>query len=1023
MNWRLLRLFFVIFEEASINMYRKLFLYLFLLFNCVCTNAQESNYLFQRLGVKDGLFEETVHAVQQDAKGFLWLNFRTLIQRYDGYRLLSFYPGTQLPEGNIRSMIMDKKSRLWILSGDATLGYLNPDDFKYNPVKVNIPKGFNPIVTVAYLNRSNEMMLIWDKQGFITYSNETDEADEKYNPFTFPKGWEPMHLWQDDDLNYWAGTVNGLIKYNTSKKIVSYRGHNEDNDAAIRAFEQMRNINSVYLDKTNNFWVLTWEGGLKILSYNTDSGKQIDWAPKINPIVNKYYVPYGFTETSGGELWLTGSSLFCKINVADETLQLIPQQSSSEYSILYDLVFSIYEDKEKNIWVGTNKGLFRFNPQGQLFTILKNKRTDFTSLSTETTDFLETKDGELLVSTWGDGIFSYSGQMKPVASANLFQQSQTKGTMAWSMIQRANGDVWCGMQGPVVYIFEAGTKKFIQQPVPLAEGKTIRQLAIDKNENIWLGTHGGAVIQWNASQKLFTKYLQVNVLISRIYVDSQNQIWVGTDKDGLYCINSTNGKVLKHYTSSVPKGKRLMINGVADILQYDDSTFYIAGNGLSILNTKTNFFKYFTVADGLPSANISNLLKDKNGYVWMTSGSGIISIHPVKKRMSQYNAEDGVPNFNFNTGAAAVLKNGMIVFGTNKDIVLFNPDSLSSRIYFPPKIYISGVEVMGKSINVDSISRLSVAELNPQQNSFKVLFTTLQYKDDYTVHYMLEGIDKKWKQADKTNEIEYNYLPAGKYILKLTCFREDGSHGEVTALTFHIAAPFYKQWWFYSLIILAVSGLLVWLDRERMKRKEAMQNMRSNIAGKLHDEVNVALNNINILSEIAFLKADTEPQKSKEFIEQIHSKSHNMIVAMDDMLWSISPENDSMEKTIERMREFIDAQMNRHAVHIELMMDERVKQLNLPMQLRHEAFLLFKESINGLVQAKANRIRIQMGQDKSFLLFMIECDNEHCDISALNHFLNNREMAARLEAMGAKLDVHVHKSNAVVECRVPLQQA
>lgn len=87
----------------------------YIVFFSYCTGfAQESPYLFQRLSVKDGLFEETVHAVQQDAKGFIWLNFRTLIQRYDGHRLINFYQGVQLPEGNVRAMVIDKKKQVMV---------------------------------------------------------------------------------------------------------------------------------------------------------------------------------------------------------------------------------------------------------------------------------------------------------------------------------------------------------------------------------------------------------------------------------------------------------------------------------------------------------------------------------------------------------------------------------------------------------------------------------------------------------------------------------------------------------------------------------------------------------------------------------------------------------------------------------------------------------------------------------------------------------------------------------------------
>ena len=83
--------------------------------------------------------------------------------------------------------------------------------------------------------------------------------------------------------------------------------------------------------------------------------------------------------------------------------------------------------------------------------------------------------------------------------------------------------------------------------------------------------------------------------------------------------------------------------------------------------------------------------------------------------------------------------------------------------------------------------------------------------------------------------------------------------------------------------------------------------MRGDIAGNLHEEINTALNNINVLSEIAKIKADKEPEQSKNYINEIHSKSHNMIIAMDDMLWSIDPANDSMAKTIDRIKEFSDA--------------------------------------------------------------------------------------------------------------------
>ena len=83
-----------------------------------------------------------------------------------------------------------------------------------------------------------------------------------------------------------------------------------------------------------------------------------------------------------------------------------------------------------------------------------------------------------------------------------------------------------------------------------------------------------------------------------------------------------------------------------------------------------------------------------------------------------------------------------------------------------------------------------------------------------------------------------------------------------------VNAPFWKATWFYSMLALALGGLLFWLDRERMHRKEAIEKMRIDIANDLHQEVNIALNNINVLSEMANLKAFKEPKNQKNILSR-----------------------------------------------------------------------------------------------------------------------------------------------------------
>ena len=143
-------------------------------------------------------------------------------------------------------------------------------------------------------------------------------------------------------------------------------------------------------------------------------------------------------------------------------------------------------------------------------------------------------------------------------------------------------------------------------------------------------------------------------------------------------------------------------------------------------------------------------------------------------------------------------------------------------------------------------------------------------------------------------------------------------------------------------------GLLYWIDRERMRRLLALQQVRSQIAGNLHTDVTTTLSNINLLSELAKIKADKDISKSKEFIDQIHEKSRRMIDAMDDMMWSIQPENDNMQKTLARMTEFAQGLQKNHDFEIEMIVDNKVRSLELDMKSRHEIFLIFKEALKNV---------------------------------------------------------------------------
>jgi signal transduction histidine kinase len=564
----------------------------------------------------------------------------------------------------------------------------------------------------------------------------------------------------------------------------------------------------------------------------------------------------------------------------------------------------------------------------------------------------------------------------------------------------------------------------IRNPAAL-QRRTIRQLAEDKSGNLWLGMHAFGVFRWvnpkNRTGDSLVKMAQVgDAMINRLIVNKHNEVGVGTGNAGLFVFDGKSGRLIKQWKAGATAEGTMMGNSIMAIMQYNDSLTLIGAiNRLFFYNRNTN--KVFPL--DLPDAimgNVSSLERDDEGFIWMGTTNALYRLHPNIRALVLFNRADGMGNERFSLSASYKMKDGRLVFGTGNSFFCFHPKSIRLSDVRRP-IVITGILAGKTELNLDSVMALDRLTLSDRDNSITFTFSPLSYASPLLVQYKMEGGDNEWINANKDNTASFPFLPPGHYTLLLRSLNSDGiPFSSPTVVKIRIQPPFYQTWWFYTLLAVAAAFLLFYLDRQRTKRKEAMQKVRTDIATGLHEEVNTALNNINILSEIARLKSEKEPQRAKEYLEQINAKSHNMIIALDDMLWSLDPHNDAMDKTINRIKEFADALMQRHGVLIELLIDKKVEKLELNMKLRHEAFLLFKEGLRSLVVAGTKLCIVHMAADKGKLLFTIEFGNEGCDMQQLNNLLRRRDMESRLHALKAKLNVQVHKSKSVFLLQLPL---
>jgi signal transduction histidine kinase len=220
-----------------------------------------------------------------------------------------------------------------------------------------------------------------------------------------------------------------------------------------------------------------------------------------------------------------------------------------------------------------------------------------------------------------------------------------------------------------------------------------------------------------------------------------------------------------------------------------------------------------------------------------------------------------------------------------------------------------------------------------------------------------------------------------------------------------------------GVLVLIVIGIFYLIDRERIKKLQALQRVRTQIASNLHHDVNATLNNISLLSEMAKIKADKDVMRSKEYIDQISEKSRRMSDAMDDMLWSLNPENDSMEKTILRMKECAEGVQNTYNTDVQMEVDPKVKSVKLDMKARHEFFLIFKEALLSIAE-RSDGSRSIINVDLTGHRISLKIKNN--EVNLRNNEPARKDMAQRAKLINAELDVLCDKNGISIILLVPV---
>jgi ligand-binding sensor domain-containing protein len=1022
-----------------LNKISKLFALSLICLSCCSAFAQpKKNYLFARYGKVNGLVSDVCFSVVQDKQGYIWIATDHGLQRYDGKRFITFrhieHDPTSLPSNLMGALHLDKKGRLWILFFGKEIGYLNTATFRYTAVKLVMPEEFKKSNMQEFLEDPDGTLHVAILgYGVTTFNEKKNEFSAEHNVLKLKDGSNPMEIHATKNKGeYMVTTRNGFEMYNSNTK--KWTDHNES--GILKNMNRVLNEGKafgpahIFTDHKNRVWADVWldgkEPGPTVYAYHLDDSSWHDHRKSVGEASNGYHAINGFLQQKDGTIWVHGTALFAKFNEEKKIFEDIRNESLKLNGVEIETIFELYEDKDANIWISSTNGLYMFNPGKQIFSNLPNSRLNdkFVATNSNTADaVLQSKTGIIYSSAWGAGLFSFDSVFNKVTNPIIPAIKENRGLSIWDMHERANGEIWLAQQGGFVRIYNPKTNKTKELKLSVFESRTVRQVIEDSIGNIWMGTQYGVIIKCtNANWQDTSSFKIIHRLkgrITKLVADSKGFVWICTDRYGLYKMNAADEKIVAHYSDEGPAGQRLKIQGANDIVEYNDSIMLIASGEMNVLNLKTNKITFVQTSRRVENNALTTIVKDRQGYIWLAFSDGLCRMEYNRNIFLYFGPEDGILNNHFQINASTILKDGRILLGTSSDLLVFDPAKVN-----PPKkaanVSVSGFTLADKELLVDSLLQLKKITLPYNNNSFSIDLTTFNFQNDFAIMYMLEGVDKKWLVADD-NKITYTRLPPGNYTFKTKSISATGDESPATQLIIDIIPPFWNTWWFYGLLILSGLAVFYLADRERLLRIKATQKLRTDIALSLHHEVNTELNNINLLGEMARMKVDKDIARSKDLIEQISEKSNDMMIAMDDMLWVIDPANDSMEKTLLRMSEFIDSLRNRHEADIIMQTEERVKNLKPDMKIRHGFFIIFKSALRCMVQysgAKQTLINIDLQKNGLCLKMQGSAGLKEIDTTVAKYM---SEMKTLAENINADLEIQTDKYESSIVLVMPVK--
>lgn len=841
-------------------------------------HAQHSHELdtikFNSLSQQNGLSLNSVNAVIQDSRGFLWIATENGLNRFDGYEFVVYehipFDKTSLSHNEVVTLLEDDNGFIWLGTEGGGLNRFDPtaetfihytnqynqeinwdalsdeDEIPLDDISSSAEYTVNGLETDR-ISHNVIHSLAQDKEGHLWIGTEgggLNRLNQQTGLFTHYTAVGNNNSLCDNEIKalvidqqriIWAGTESGLARYDPqTDQFTCYKHHNEQPTSLSH-----NEISTLVLDNNNNLWVGTEEGGLNFFNRQSDTftrymhDKTVAGSISSNAIESLLF-------DHNNQLWVATENGLNLFNAHSQTFYHFHYQASAKATLSSNKLSTLWLDNANNLWIGTkNAGLNYVDLKPRKFPSSSQSPTEEHSWSGYTVNAVyQDHLNHLWVGTETEGLFEQQsdGVIHHYNTSN--NNSGLGNNDITAIAEDGNNTLWLGTDDGGLYKFNRKGHNF--ESIALTGDKhAITAMHLGKSQQLWVSIGIGVLITISANESsiqyhaLSMTHPDGTVLgdITSIVELADRSLWLATKDAGLIHYNPQTGRTsaIQH---NLNNPNSLSTNMVSAVVAIKESDLWIGTHqGLNHYNLDTGLFTLYLKEHGLPSNFISNVVIDNDENLWLTTNRGITRFAPNALTFSNFDRDDGLLNDYFTAGASFINKQGKLLFGGSKGVDSFHPETVVGNP-FPPKIQVTEFQLMNKPVTplhsdvlTQAIGATDAIALNYRQSMFAFEFSALDFtiakKNQYA--YRLVGFDKAWQFVGPRRYASYTNIPPGKYRFEVKGTNNDGLWTtKPVAINIEQHAAPWQTWWaklVYLLAALSLLALLVFL-RFRHERNQ-----------------------------------------------------------------------------------------------------------------------------------------------------------------------------------------------------------